>query len=392
MPKKPKLVILVNAFVSTKSIGGGGRFIMQVAPTLAKRAKTTIILPSVSLHHWKRKGLVKANYQILKSSLFDNHDNPITITIAYLYRTLQTIQILKNKNPTHLITSSQYFPDIIPAALLKKQNPQLRWIARLYHIIPPATEREGNFLINSIVYLTQRLILNTLKQADLIVTDNPDTIKKLKKTGFPNNKLVMLVSGVQYNKILRHKPKKRYQFDTAYIGRLDPHKGIFDLPIILKEVTQAFPKVKLAIAGYGPISTTKKLKNMFKDLNLSSNVKFLGFLPHEKNGKHPLYDLYKSIKLLLLPNQEGGWPLAVAEAMAAGVPVIAYNLPIFSSDHKYEVSAVKMKDTKAFANKVITLLGNGDRLASIKSEAQKKAKQFDNKIIAKQFCELTFRT
>ncbi len=390
MRTKKQLTILANAFVSTKSIGGGDRFIMQMVPQLTKTANVTIIFPKVGLYHWKHHGLAKAKYKTLSTTPFDNRDHPVAVTLAYLHRTLQSIKLISKTKPSHTITASQYFPDILPAAWMKFRYPKLCWITRIYHLVPPPSNREGGRFVNTVVYLLQRLMFYLIKQSNLIIADNPFTLKRLNSYGFSSSKLKLLVSGVEFTKISQHKPQKTYPFDAAYIGRLDPHKGIFDLPEIWKEVTEHIPSVKLAVAGYGPKSTTSSLKAKIHHYKLQNNIKLIGFLPHQQNGKHPFFDLLKSIKILLLPNHEGGWPLTVAEAMAARVPVIAYKLPIFTSVYENGVLTAKMKNKKEFASHCINLLTHTNQRKKLGIEAQKQAKQFDIKKISSQFTELIF--
>ena len=142
------LLIIANAFVSSKSIGGGDRFIMDVAPAITKRAHTSIILPEVGYTHWRKKVLAKATYVVLPSTIFDNRDNPLAIGIAYLLRAMQALPLLKKAKPQTLLTNSHAPSDILPAYLYKLKNPQVRWVARLYHLIPPPRERAGNPLRN----------------------------------------------------------------------------------------------------------------------------------------------------------------------------------------------------------------------------------------------------
>ena len=385
---KPNLVILVNAFVSAKSIGGGDRFIMEVAPTLSKSADTTIILPKVGYRHWLQKGLAKAKYIVLRPTVFDNRDNPFAIMLAYLIRCLQTIVILKRSRLSHLVTASHSLPDILPAAVIKWLQPDIRWTARMYHLIPSPTKRVGNPLTNTAVFLLQRLSLLFLRYADLIVADNRETLIHLRKMGFLPNNLKLLLSGIDYQTIANHIPRKNFPFAAAYIGRLDPHKGIFDLPQVWRLVVKTLPKTKLAIAGYGPKETTRNLTREFNRNNPSSSFSFVGFLPHEENGSHPLYDLLKSIKVLLLPNHEGGWPLTVAEAMAAGVPVVAYDLTIFRTAFTRGRLIAPMKDKHIFAKHVIALLSDERRRKKIGHIAEKQARQYDVRPISRQFAQL----
>lgn len=391
MSARTNLTILANAFVSTHSIGGGDRFIMEVSPTLAKATPTTIITPKVGYHHWQRLTriiLVSRKFNILKPTIFDDRDHPVAIMLAYIIRSIETISLLRKNPPNRLVTASQLLPDVAPAYLLKRIHPRLRWVARIYHLIPHPSQRVGNPLVNTVVYLLQGLLILLLKSADLIVADNPQTANELKKRGYPQDKLEMLPSGINYQAITNHKPIRKWSFDAAYIGRLDPHRGIFDLPLIWKTVTEKLPTAKLAIVGYGPANTTERLKGKFRELKLNNNVSFLGFLPHEEGKEHPLYDLLKSVKILMLPIHEGGWPLTVAEALSAGVPAVIYNLPNLGTTFPKGILTAPLKDAQAFAKQTLALLNDEERRNRLGKEAQAEARRHDVQQVASRFTKL----
>lgn len=394
MKKKNSLSVLIfaNAFVSTKSIGGGDRFIIEALPYIARKVSTTVITPYIGLYHFKQHPSLNTIFQSYKGNPFDDSDNYLAITIAYLIRTFQTMLLLKPNKYTHLITSSQYFPDILPAAIYKLLKPNNRWVVRLYHLIPSPSERVGNSFVNSIVFLMQILMIRILKLSDSIITDNQTSKKYLIKLGFDSRKVFVLPSGIHWKRIKNHKPRTKQRFDAAYIGRLDLHRGIFDLPEIWREVVDKIPNAKLAIAGYGPKTTTIRLKESFKVNKLTTNVRFLGFLPHNLEGKHPLYDLLKSIKLLLLPIHEGGFPLTIAESLTAGVPVICYRLPIFKSEFNDSVITVKMKDTHTFAGSVIKLLSDKKSLTHYSRKAATQTSSYDYSPVSKAFIELVLQS
>jgi glycosyltransferase involved in cell wall biosynthesis len=230
-------------------------------------------------------------------------------------------------------------------------------------------------------------MLHLLKLSDLIITDNQASKKYLQKRGFATQKISLLPSGINWKKIKNHRPETKQKFDAAYIGRLDLHRGILDLPLIWNKVIQQVPNAKLAIAGYGPQSTTKHLKKQFDRHKLKRKVTFLGYLPHSQNQHHPLYDLLKSIKILLLPIHEGGWPLTIAEALAAGKPIVSYNIPNIKSAFKTGVYTIPFKNTQKFSQKTIQLLSgkiNNQQIA----EAQQNVKRFDYTTISNQLFNL----
>lgn len=74
------------------------------------------------------------------------------------------------------------------------------------------------------------------------------------------------------------------------------------------------------IAGSGP--DEKRLRELAGILGLGSRVRFRGHVPHEEMAA-----LYHSHDILVHPSISEGHPLTILEAFAAGLPVVASDLP-----------------------------------------------------------------
>lgn len=60
------------------------------------------------------------------------------------------------------------------------------------------------------------------------------------------------------------------------------------------------------------------------DLFMDNHITMLESVPDDY-----LYSLLKSSKVFVFPSHEEGWGIAVCEAMAAGLPIVAYDLAPF---------------------------------------------------------------
>lgn len=94
------------------------------------------------------------------------------------------------------------------------------------------------------------------------------------------------------------------------IGRLDHQKGLD----VLLEALVELPHVSALIVGEGP--QRARLLEQARRLRLSRRVTFTGWVPD-------VLPYLGSIHALVLPSRYEGLPLAVLEAMHAGVPVVA---------------------------------------------------------------------
>jgi len=105
-----------------------------------------------------------------------------------------------------------------------------------------------------------------------------------------------------------------HEYVIGYIGRLSGEKGLTYLVEAVAKIRDAAVPVKLLIVGDGP--ERENLEQQVKDINLGNMVTFAGFQTDIENWL-PALDVFT------LPSLTEGTPMALLEAMAAGVPVIA---------------------------------------------------------------------
>lgn len=110
-------------------------------------------------------------------------------------------------------------------------------------------------------------------------------------------------------------PRKIY--DLLFIGRLTENKGVLNLILAVKKVSNTYPDINLFIIGDGP--EKENLERLVQKQNLRNNVTFTGVIKNEN-----LTSYYKRSKIFVLPSvgSENN-PLTIIEAMANGLPIIA---------------------------------------------------------------------
>ena len=124
---------------------------------------------------------------------------------------------------------------------------------------------------------------------------------------------VFLVTGAR--KRAKRKPSRK----LVYVGSLYPHKNvklIIDALTVLKEYS-------LTVVGARTVFRDQ-VEAYARDKGVEQHVKFAGYLPDEK-----LLEEYESALALVQPSFSEGFGLTGVEAMAAGVPVLASDIPIF---------------------------------------------------------------
>lgn len=112
---------------------------------------------------------------------------------------------------------------------------------------------------------------------------------------------------------------KRDEIIILNIGNLTKQKNQINLiravPLVLKKGIN----IRLVIAGDGPLR--KHLENELQTLGLEDNVNILGY-------REDVPKLLRAADLFVFPSLWEGLPIALLEALACGIPVLASDVPI----------------------------------------------------------------
>jgi glycosyltransferase involved in cell wall biosynthesis len=98
-----------------------------------------------------------------------------------------------------------------------------------------------------------------------------------------------------------------------YLGRLEPHKGLFDLLEAFDRLRGEVESVSLLIAGEGSLVAWAT-----QQASSERSIYYVGRLSGER-----VWEAYSISDIFVLPSHFEPWGLVVNEAMASGLPVIA---------------------------------------------------------------------
>jgi colanic acid/amylovoran biosynthesis glycosyltransferase len=101
-----------------------------------------------------------------------------------------------------------------------------------------------------------------------------------------------------------------------FVGRLDAVKGMPVLFEAVSQLKQDRPHIQLDIVGDGPERC--RLTAMAREMNLEDGVKFHGYL-----SQSDLRSFWRSADVMVMSSFVEGVPVALMEAMAHGLPVVA---------------------------------------------------------------------
>lgn len=222
----------------------------------------------------------------------------------------QTINIIRN-NKVDLLHSHGYRSDISG------------FLAAKYSGIPIVSTLHGWTPISAKMRAYEALDRWCLKKFDKVLCVSKVIYTALMKSGFSDKKLIYLHNAVSFDEVDSSCNAEQLKVELGCspqdtlilsVGRLSPEKGLKVLLLVFKELYTGSKNVKLIIAGDGP--QRSELEEIVKELKISEQVVFTG---HRDN----IQDFYKLAKLFVMPSLTEGFPMALLEAMQAGLPVIA---------------------------------------------------------------------
>jgi glycosyltransferase involved in cell wall biosynthesis len=204
--------------------------------------------------------------------------------------------------------------------------------------VPVLLRAEGAGATGDVAWQKSARFGGRIKQAclaaDALIAPSPLIAAELQAAGYPAGRMHNIANGVALPP-----PRDADQQFTArlaisdanlslemiadaplvvYAGRLHEQKGLPDLIHAWQKIAERRPNARLWLVGEGP--ERDNLYDLMVDLGLHHQV----FLP---GAFDDVGEILTAADLFVLPSYEEGMSLALLEAMAAGVPVIATDIP-----------------------------------------------------------------
>lgn len=166
--------------------------------------------------------------------------------------------------------------------------------------------------------------------------------------------------------------------DTAilYVGRLAKEKNIYFLLRAFLFIHRRMPRTRLLLVGNG-------LEE--ESIRTYARRKHIADVVHIITDRTPqnIADAYAAADMFVYASQTETFGRVLVEAMAAGLPIVALNGPSIMDLIADGINGVKVyrKSARVFAGRMIDVLNNPSKAASMGQQAQKDAREhFDNRI------------
>lgn len=247
----------------------------------------------------------------------------------------------------------------------------------VHHVTAPtARQRWGRVVGPAIGELEKRM----LRRARHFSATSRATYEELLRIVPPGSTVAEVGAGVDDSLFELQREEKQY---LLYFGRMDWfQKGLDILLRGFSLLVRDRPGLELRLAGRG--RDLDRVEREARELGIRDNVVLLGGVSEAQRMQ-----LFAGARVLLMPSRFEGFGMVAAEAMAAGVPVVAAaagSLPEVVAAPAGGV-LVPPGDAAALAAAAARLLDRpGDR-ADLSSSARVSAERFRWKVVAGQHLE-----
>ncbi len=174
------------------------------------------------------------------------------------------------------------------------------------------------------------------------------------------SKIKIIVNGIDVEAIHRTLPNSEIlsscfvlpdqRFITS-VGRLMPPKGHRFLIAAMPYLIQKFENIRLLMAGDGDLRSS--LEQLSQDIKVRDTIIFLG-------SRNDVPDILALSEVFVLPSVSEGTSMALLEAMAASMPIVATDIPGNRAvlRHGYNCLLVSPGDPEELADAIAFLLNH----------------------------------
>lgn len=364
-----KIIQIAPCFVDLNSESGGvANIVRQICLHLAdKKVHTILICTTTELGKSVSEAKFIQHSEYLTVHIVKQYPNPL------LGPTKKILKILQSIDDISLVHIHTCFSSITEYSMKFLNQRNIPFLFTPHGKLSP--NMFGNKKIFKQIYLNV-LLKKRVNNAKLIITSSSNEIQYAKNLGLNNN----------FDYIFNGYPTVRNQekdsestnigFKKPYLlflGYLDPRKQP-DLLIQAFRYSKAFESHSLVLAGPDSYGFKKELELQIKELNLEIGVHV--FFTGRITGM-PKWNLLKNAKALFLPSKGEGWPVVIAEAIGAELPVVISQECNFSEINEFktgiEVRTHKIED---WANSINEICFNESLYEEMKKNLALQKNQF----------------
>lgn len=363
---KKRLVFIAN-WTQGSHMSGGDRIWTEFVRIWQSSFRIVLVGSDEAAEIARRQGLW--DFEFIRSSpAIRQRDNlsvmPLLVnTVRRVFSGLacvmQNRKYLSAPETIAVYSTSDFWPDSLPALALKLLSWRLTWIAGFYLFAPVPWKKEspykGSQRLKGLFFFLSQLPLYLMARtfADrILVTSEPDVTRFVTRSR-DASRVIVVRGGVDTayaeEYLSSWQPSVRKEYDACFVGRFHCQKGVIELVDIWERVVRRSPGSCLAMVGDGELKDT--VEALVRERGLERNITLLGFLDGER--KH---EVFRSSRVIVHPATFDSGGMAAAEGMAWGLPAVSFDLEALKSYYPRGMLKAVCFDHDSFAALILQLL------------------------------------
>ena len=237
--------------------------------------------------------------------------------------------------------------------------------------------------------VSKSVVSSFTKKCSVIITPGTAIVDLIKKDYGINKNVIYMRNSIELDDFKnpnRQKVREKYGIKEnekllIYGGRMAPEKNIPFMLDSFKKISEKNPS-KLLIVGEG--SEIENLKQYAKDHGLENKAIFTGRVEYKE-----IPNYYGASDLFIMTSKTEVKPLALLEAMATGLPIIAVSACGASDTIQDGINGyLTSENIDEFANKVLEVINDNEKLKRMSEESLKIADSYSADKMTDKLIEL----
>lgn len=299
-------ILFIAHWYPNKQSPENGVFIREQVLALRRFHHVSVMVPKHTRDQYFLGEGEKDFYAIPSSAM------PIVGWLQYFFRAWRIIRRVHHDEPLTVLHGHVTFPSGFAAVVFGK----------MFGIPTVVTEHFGpfrNLVRNPIVRL---VALWTLQHANGVIAVSTSLQKQILDIFNIKTVITIIPNVVDTSKFYPAEQQDPSEIHIAFIGALTPQNAVKNLPLLLHSLQVVLQdsslkkKVVLDILGGGPLAP--HYEQQARALGIAAHCVFHGAVPHAN-----IPDLLRQYSFLVLPSSSETFGVALIEALACGIPVVA---------------------------------------------------------------------